>query len=232
MEPWLVELSEGRTQAAWDLFAERYRRLMLATIKRLVPDHDDVMDVFSTVCQALTANDFARLRRYYTQNAQRASVATWLVAVVRNLTIDWLRQHEGRRRPTVPAHLSSLQQEIYRAVCLDGSSHVEAYEIIESRSASGMSFPEFLREVRATHRAAPCPNETPARGAARAPVSDDLAAPSPALDPVETAELARRIADALASHPDDVRLAVELFVVERMPAADVARVVGWPNGKA
>jgi DNA-directed RNA polymerase specialized sigma24 family protein len=29
-----------------------------------------------------------------------------------------------------------------------------------------------------------------------------------------------------------VRLAVELFVVERMAAADVARVVGWPNAKA
>jgi DNA-directed RNA polymerase specialized sigma24 family protein len=29
-----------------------------------------------------------------------------------------------------------------------------------------------------------------------------------------------------------VRLAVELFVVERMSAADVARTVGWPNSKA
>ena len=157
MEPWLLELSEGRTQAAWDLFAERYRRLMLATIKRLVPDHDAVMDVFSTVCQALTANDFARLRRYSGQNPQCASVATWLVAVVRNLTIDWLRQHEGRRRPTVPAHLSSLQQEIYRAVCLDGSSHVEAYEIIQSRSAPGLTPDSPLgaeRTRRATRRGA------------------------------------------------------------------------------
>ena len=59
-----------------------------------------------------------------------------------------------------------------------------------------------------------------------------MAMPSPALDPAETADLARRIAGALALHPDDVRLAVELFVVERMPAEDVARVVGWPNGKA
>ena len=29
---------EGHSQAAWDLFHERYRRLMLAAIRRLVPD--------------------------------------------------------------------------------------------------------------------------------------------------------------------------------------------------
>jgi DNA-directed RNA polymerase specialized sigma24 family protein len=55
---------------------------------------------------------------------------------------------------------------------------------------------------------------------------------SEAADPVEIAELARRIDAALASYPDDVRVAVELFVVERMPADAVARVVGWPNAKA
>lgn len=232
MEPWLTELEQGRTQAAWDLFADRYRRLMIATIKRLVPDQDDVMDVFSTACQALVANDFARLRRYSDQHALRATAATWLVAVVRNLTIDWLRQQEGRQRQSIPSHLSPLQQEIYRAVCVDGASHIEAYEIIRTRSVVTLSFSEFLREVRATHHAAPCPDALPTRSARRGPMPDDLAAPSPALDSMETAELARRISGALASQPDDVRLAVELFVVERMAAADVARVVGWPNGKA
>ena len=95
MEPWLTAFNAGDSQAAWDLFAERYRRLMVATIKRLVPDHDDVMDVFSTACQALSANDFARLKQYSDRSAQSASVATWLVAVVRNLTIDWLRQRRS-----------------------------------------------------------------------------------------------------------------------------------------
>ena len=113
MEPWLTPLNAGDSQAAWDLFAERYRRLMLATIRRMVADHDDVMDVFSTVCQALSANDFARLKRYSERSAQSASVATWLVAVVRNLTVDWLRQRDGRRRLSVPSALSPLQQEIY-----------------------------------------------------------------------------------------------------------------------
>ena len=139
MEPWLAKFNAGDSLAAWDLFAERYRRLMVATIKRLVPDHDEVMDVFSTVCQALSENDFARLRRYSERSDRPVSVATWLVAVVRNLTIDWLRQRDGRPRPSIPTTLSSLQQEIYAAICLGGHSHVEAYEVIRARSGSPMA---------------------------------------------------------------------------------------------
>jgi DNA-directed RNA polymerase specialized sigma24 family protein len=58
---------------------------------------------------------------------------------------------------------------------------------------------------------------------------DDVAAP--AVDPAENYDSARRVAEALASLPPAERVAVQLFVVEGMPAADVARAVGWPNAK-
>ena len=57
-------------------------------------------------------------------------------------------------------------------------------------------------------------------------------ASQPELDPAETAESVRRLAAALASQPADVQLAVNLFVVEGMSAAEVARLVGWSNAKA
>lgn len=230
MEPWLSTLTAGNAHAAWELFVARYRRLIVATIKRLVTDHDDVMDVFSVVCDALVADDFARLRSYADRAERRASVATWLVAVVRNLTIDWLRRRDGRPRFTVPATLTPLQQQIYAAICGDGRSHVEAYETIRARTGSAMPFHEFLREVRATQRTAPCPGDSAHRGRSHVSLPDDEAIEAP--DPVETAESARRIADALSSQPDDVRLAVELFVVDRLPAAEVARTVGWRDAKA
>lgn len=229
MEPWLSKLNAGQGLAAWDLFVERYRRLILASIRRLVQDHDDVMDVFSSVCQALSANDFARLRRYSGQSARGASVATWVVAVVRNLTIDWIRKQEGRRRISVPPMLSPLQQEIYTAICINGCSYVEAFETIRARSGSLLSFPEFLRELRLTHRIAPCPGSGRERRPVHDSISQEIAAP--AADPAETAESIRRMAHLLASQPDDVRVAVELFIVERMSAAAVAGAVGWPNAK-
>jgi RNA polymerase sigma factor (sigma-70 family) len=229
VEPWISQLAGGHPGAAWDLFVARYRPLLVATIRRLVQDHDDVMDVFSHVCQALSANDLARLRRYVDPPEHGAAFSTWLVAVVRNLTIDWLRQRDGRVRRSVPAHLSPLQQQIYAAVFVEGRSHVEAYELAVARSGSAMPFPAFLREVRAIYRLVPLPHGEPRRRPLRGLPPDQAATPAP--DPVESAESARRIGALLGSLPSDVRLAVELFVVERLSAADVARAVGWPNPK-
>lgn len=229
MEAWLSKLTGGDPQAAWDLFAERYRRLLLATIRRVVHDHDDVMDVFASVCQALSADELARLRRFTDQHPQGASLATWLVVVVRNLTVDWLRQRDGRRRVSIPPNLSPLQQQIYAAIAIDGRSPVEAYEIIRGRARLEMAFHEFLREVRATYRLAPPRAGELPRQPVRGPAVDEVE--QPANDPVETAESTHRIAKALASLPPETQLAVRLFVVERLPAAEVARAVGWPNAK-
>lgn len=229
VEQWIARLNAGESQASWDLFHNRYRRLILATIRRLIPDHDDVMDLFSSVCQVLVADDFARLRRYAEQSSSRDSAATWLVVVVRNLTIDFLRQRDGRRRLSMPPGLSPFQLEIYSEVCVEKRSYIEAYEQIRSRSTALMGFTDFLREVRTTHHLAPCPDQAPRRR----PVREVLPADAVTIDrePAD-ADSWKRLATALASQPPDVRLAVELFVIDDLPAADVARLVGWPNAKA
>jgi RNA polymerase sigma factor (sigma-70 family) len=233
VEPWQHKLAQGDAQGAWDHFVERYRRLIIATIRRLVADHDDVMDVFASVCEALAANDCARLKRYTESGSRRASVATWTVVVVRNQTVDWLRRTEGRRGAVVPEHLSPLRRAIYRALCVDHCSPTEAYELIRARTGFALSFAEFLRETRETHAAAPCPKSAASPHPTLVRLSEDSATSAPSgFDPGEAAELAARVADALATQPADVRLAVELLVIERVSAADVARVVGWPNAKA
>ncbi|MEP6762997.1 MAG: sigma-70 family RNA polymerase sigma factor [Gemmatimonadaceae bacterium] len=228
MEPWLALLNSGNTDAAWEIFAARYRALMLATIRQFVEDTDDVSDVFASTCEALSVNDFARLKRYSEHAEKRASASTWLVVVVRNISIDWLRQRDGRRRVTVPPTMTALQQQIYFAICVQRQSQIEAYETIRSQTQSSLSFREFLREVRAINRVAPCISVVRSNTIRNPADTQSAIAES---DPAEVAESARRLASALATQSPDVRVAVELFVVERMPAADVARVVGWPNTK-
>ena len=58
----MAELQEGRSDAAWDLFLDRYRRLIFAAIRHYAQDYDDVMDVFARVCEALRADDSRRLK--------------------------------------------------------------------------------------------------------------------------------------------------------------------------
>ena len=230
MEPWLSRLDQGDEEAAWRLFEPRYRRLILATIRRLLHDHDAVLDVYASVCAALIADRGARLRRFSARSPSGASFSTWLVIVVRNLTIDWVRKAEGRRRHSVPAALTGLHRDLYDALCIAGLSRVEAFELVRSRTGLDLSFPAFLREVRALRSTHPCPELMPPRQAQPMPVLPEIAVPS--ADPAEVLDLAGRLAAALATQPADVRLAVQLFVVDELKAAEVATIVGWPNAKA
>jgi RNA polymerase sigma factor (sigma-70 family) len=229
MEPWRAKLDECDSQAAWDLFIERYKGLIFAAIRQLARDHDDVLDVFARVCEALRADDLARLRRYTEFAGRPARFSTWLVTVVRNQAIDWLRERDGRPRVSAPSTLSPIQQRIFEHVS-NGRSHIEAYELIRASSASVLPFGDFLKEVTKTYRALGTSLKRMAREHFVTTSLNDIAVACE--DPLPTAEARERIARALETLPADERLAVQLFVVEAMPAAEVARLVGWRNAKA
>ena len=137
LESWRAKLSAGNTDGAWDEFITRYRRLILATIRRTLGDDDDVVDVFAEVCANLSANGLTRLLRH--DESAGARFSTWLVAVVHHQTIDWVRQREGRHRVRPPAGLSRLQQQIFQHVFDERRTHVEAYELIRQGAPSDMT---------------------------------------------------------------------------------------------
>jgi RNA polymerase sigma factor (sigma-70 family) len=63
-------------------------------------------------------------------------------------------------------------------------------------------------------------------------LSDELADESPLADQlVEASELKERLRGALEILDPDDRLAVQLYVVDGLAAAEVAFIIGWPNPK-
>jgi len=231
MEGWAAELVSGRPDAAWDLFLDRYRRLIFAAIRHYAQDYDDVMDVFARVCEALRENDLRRLRTYAAQPDHRARFSTWLVTVVRHLTVDWFRHRDGRRRLSVAAEaLSPLRRCIFEHVFLDQRSHIEAYELIHAREAPALSFREFLGELRATYSAITDGRRGNVLGelGSTPPDEDQQATPSPD----DIADMRALLEQAFGSLSAEDRVAVELYVVEELPAAEVARILGLPNAKA
>ncbi|HEX9280473.1 MAG TPA: sigma-70 family RNA polymerase sigma factor [Gemmatimonadales bacterium] len=231
-EPWIAPLEAGDSETAWDLFIERYRRLVFSAIRHYARDYDDVMDVFAHVCAALRDKDFARLRRYLAEPDHRAQFSTWLVAVVRNQTIDWFRQRDGRPRLTaLAAALPPLRQRIFELVFLDGRSHLETYELLRERDKPDLSFRDFLKELGATYRAVSAGRQGRLLVELSGPLPD-LPADAPEDDPTTRREQSALLTKALEALPAEDRVAVQLYVVEEMPAEQVARALGLPNAKA
>src|SRR5437867_11442325 len=155
MEDWMAQLQQAGPEAAWDLFLDRYRRLIFAAIRHYAQDYDDVMDVFARVCEALREDDLRKLRAYAAQPDHRARCSTWLVTVVRHLTVDWFRHRDGRRRLSALADgLPPLRRRIFQLVFLEHRSGVEAYEELRARDAPTLPFGSFLVELREAYKAA------------------------------------------------------------------------------
>lgn len=228
MEEWLNRLQEEDVEAAWDLFVTRYRRLIFATIRHHSQDHDEVMDLFADVCAALREDGMARLRRYSRPETHRARFSTWLVVVVRHLVIDRLRAvHGRRRRPAAADRLPPVQRRIYDLVFLRGNGHREAYEVI-SASEGGLRFGSFLRELAAVYRVIPPGADPRTRHGMQG--ADPLVLPASA----EVAERQRVdiLERSLVALPELDAAVLRLYVMEGLPAADVARLLDLPDTKA
>ncbi len=235
MDAWVAELQRGRFDAAWDLFLDRYRRLIFAAIRHYAQDYDDVMDVFARACEALRADELRRLRSWVDEPEHRARFSTWLVTVVRHVTVDWFRHRDGRRRLSgVAEGLPPLRRRIFEHVFLDQRSHIEAYELIRAAEAPTLTFREFLGELRATYQAV----STGRRGQILrdlAPVSEaieDLPADPAGPSATGARELSAMMERALSILAPDDRLIVELYYLEELPAETLAKVLGLPNAKA
>jgi DNA-directed RNA polymerase specialized sigma24 family protein len=231
MDEWVAKLQRGQAEAAWDLFLDRYRRLIFAAIRHYADDYDDVMDVFARVCEALREDNLQKLRAYTDEPSHRARFSTWLVTVVRNLTIDWFRHRDGRPRLSViAAALPPLQRRIFELVFLDRRSHIESYELIRARDAPVLSFGEFLTELRATYGAVTEGRHGRLLRELGTPLPDAAEPQAPSADDI--AERREVLEEALGSLDPRERLALEMYVVDELPASDVARVLGLPNAKA
>ena len=230
MEVWRATLSCGDSRRAWDQFIARYRRLIFAVIRRSVADEEDVADVFAEVCAELSSDELARLASH--TDSGKARFSTWLVTVVHHQTIDWLRHRDGRRRVTAPTELTTLQRQIFDCLIGEHRSHVEAYELILQRSQVDLSFSAFMKEFAVTFQAI---EQMSGKTVAHyfpgppLPIGQEDRHPH---DAVVLAESAARLDVVLAMLPPDERLAIQLFIIDELPAAKVAQTVGWPNAKA
>ena len=230
MDSWREKLLAGQVDSAWKEFIAEHERLIRATIRRTLGDDDDTEDVFSEVCSSLSNDGMARLSRH--DESRDAKLSTWLVTVVHHCSIDWVRRRDGRHRLRAPSGLSALQMKIFSHVFVRGRSHVETFEEMRNHDGLTLKFGEFLRELSATYRRVEASRGRAAMTSfARAPFVSDETTESVEGE-ILRAETGSRLAASLSVLDADERLAVQLFVIDDMPAERVASIVGWPNAKS
>lgn len=230
-EDWAAQLKAGNSDAAWDQFLGLYRGVVVAAARRVVHDHDDVMDVFSRVCELLREDDYRRLRDYAARPFHTAKPATWLATVTRNAAIDWTRQREGRRRlPAVVLSMPERTQRLYRYLFHRHMSQVEAFETLRSESPHPLPFREFLADLRALYRA--LPGMMRSRTSTNQQYPHDWDFGTEPVDPTLERERTNALESALQMLSPADRLVLELYVIEGLPAEDVARITGLRGAKA
>lgn len=237
----LERLSSGRVDAAWREFLARYSPLIMHVVRRRVADRERADECFVQVCAALSDDGFRKLSSFRPDGPAR--FRTWLMAVVSNLSTDWLRKERGRARPirkiTV---LPDLDQEVYRCIYVRGMSRGQCVETLAPR------FPGLTEAAVALVNARLFALLTPQQrwllrvrnhsahwvdGSAEREDDDlasQVASPDPGPDELAAQQTDRaRLQEALSKLPADLRLLLRLRYEQELTLAEVARLTGQPD---
>jgi RNA polymerase primary sigma factor len=100
----------------WQAFEAFFGPDMRRMIERALPgsgNRQNREDAYQAVCEALLRNDLERLRAY----SGRGSAAGFVLQVIENLVMDFVRTIVPRRRlPAAIGRLSALDQEVFRLI--------------------------------------------------------------------------------------------------------------------
>jgi RNA polymerase sigma factor (sigma-70 family) len=237
----LERLSSARGDAAWDEFLSGYSSVIVHVIRRCGVAHDRADDCFLDICEALSDGGFRRLRSFRPDGP--ASFRTWLMAVVANLCIDWIRREQGRVRSfRSVSRLPELDRQVYRCIFERRMTRMQCFHALLPRfpgltesSVAEINARLFqsLTPQQRWQLTVRTPSLTPVTYAI-SPEDEDpawqLAQPGPGPDELaEETQQHGRLQQALAALPAEQRLLLRLRYEQNLSLAEVARLTGQPD---
>lgn len=126
----IVERFVYDPEGAYDALLEHYSPVILRMIHRFTRDHDEVMEIYTSICERFRANDFQALRRFRTNS----ELTPWLSVVVANACRDLFRRKKASSVPkSVINQLDELEKLVFRYYYQERLQHEDIAEIINSR---------------------------------------------------------------------------------------------------
>ena len=126
----IVEQFNYDPEGAYIRLLERYSPVILRMIHRFTRDSDEVMEIYTTICERFRANDFQALRRLKADS----EVAPWLSVVVANASRDLFRKKKASSVPrSVLKQLDRREQLVFRYYFQGRLQHEDIAETIKAR---------------------------------------------------------------------------------------------------
>ncbi|GIV60219.1 MAG: hypothetical protein KatS3mg043_1308 [Rhodothermaceae bacterium] len=123
----LIERFKREPEAAYAELLERYTPFILRMIRRFLRDPDEMMEVYTTVCERFRANDFQALRQFRVES----DLLSWISVVVANACRDRLRKHRAVSIPeAVLSRLDEREQLVFKYYYQQGLTHEEIAHLV------------------------------------------------------------------------------------------------------
>ncbi len=126
----LIAHFKTNPEEAYAELLRRYSATLLRMIRRFMHDQDDVMEVYTAVCERLRAKDFRALRRFRITN----ELTPWLSVVVANACRDRFRKLKAVSVPkSVLSKLDDTEKLIFKYYFQRRLGHEEIAETVKGK---------------------------------------------------------------------------------------------------
>lgn len=126
----LIPLFHDDPEAGYQKLLEDYSDVILRMIRRFLQDQDEVMEVYTYVCERLRANDFSALRRF----EDTSGVLPWLSVVTANACRDRFRKRRATSSPrSVIDQLDERERLVFAYYYQEQRTHEEITELIATQ---------------------------------------------------------------------------------------------------
>lgn len=140
----LIERFKTAPQAAYRVLLEQYTSVMLRMIRKFMKDPDEVMEVYTNICERLCANDYQALRRFQDDG----ELVPWLSVVVANACRDRYRKNKAASVPrSVLKQLDDRERLVFKYYYQERLPHEDIAEIITRRHRVPYTALEVVRAI-------------------------------------------------------------------------------------
>lgn len=106
----IIEQFSDDPENGYRQLIDKYTPIILRMIRRFMQDDDEIMEVYTGVCERLRSNQFQALRRF----TARSELTAWIGVVVANACRDRFRKTTASSKPnSVIKKLDPLERQVF-----------------------------------------------------------------------------------------------------------------------